>query len=243
MDLNHLMSKASKKVELLSASRATSPTELAERIVNRYRWVARNRALGWFVTIALLAVAVLVVSTDTVNGRSATVVWLVWLTIAQLWFLARYTALAAAPIAYFTLLSHLPPPAPRNAREDAAQRIVRFTLAVTAAASLTVFGLHREYQLSALESIDTSDNTELQSAVHAARQSVESSWWLSSAVVLGLAIVVGVGRWARTIDLTLYSAGVYPPHRQGRLQSGTQYVAAAAAFGGTLGALFAAVVA
>lgn len=243
MDLNHLMSKASEKVELLSAPRATSPTELAERIVNRYRWVARNRARGWIAGVALLAVVVLVASTDTVSGRNATVIWLIWLTMVQLWFLARYTALASAPIAYFTLLSHLPPPSPRNAREDAGQRIVRFTLAVASAASLTVFGLHREYQLSALESVDTSDNTELQAAVQAARQSVESSWWLSSVVVLGLAIVVGVGRWARTVDLTLYSAGVHPPHRHGRLPSGTQYIAAAAAFGGTLGALFAAVMA
>jgi hypothetical protein len=241
MSLDRPITRTTETIEVLLGLRTASPPELVERIVSRYRLVDRHRDHGWIAIVAVFVVAVAVVSTDAVAGRSTAVVWLAWLMLAECWLLARYTPLVAAPVAYVGLLSHLPPPAPRNAREDAGQRVVRFTLAVSAAALLTMFGLHREYQLGGLDAIDTANNPELEAAVLAARQSVESSWWLSTVIVLAVAIAIGVSRWLRDIDRSLYDAGVFPPGRQLSQPSGTQYFATVVAVGGTLSALFAVV--
>lgn len=241
MSVDRPIIRTTETVEMLLGWRAASPVQLVERIAARYRWVARHRDHGWLAIVALFVAVVVVVSSDAVAGRSTAVVWLVWMVIAECWLLARYTPLVAAPVTYVGLLSHLPAPEPRNAREDAAQRVARFTLAVSAAALLTMFGLHREYQLGGLDAIDTSANPELEAAVFGARQSVESSWLLSTVVVLAVAITMGVSRWLRNVARSLYDAGLCPSGRQLRQPSAAQYFAAVAAVGGTTSALCAAV--
>lgn len=109
--------------------------------------------------------------------------------------------LVAAPATHVGLPPHLPAPEPRNAREDAVQRVVRFALAVSAAALLTIFGLHREYQLGGINAIDTSANAEHETAVLDARQSVESSRTVSTVItviVLAIPITIGLSRWLRS---------------------------------------------
>lgn len=241
VSLDRPMTRTTETLEVLFGWRTAPPVPLVERIMAQYRWVARYRDHGWVAIVALFVAVVASVNTDAGAGRSTATVWLAWLVIAECWLMARYTPLVAAPVAYVGLLSHLPAPEPRNAREDAVQRVVRFTLAVSAAASLTMFGLHREYQLGGLDAIDTTTNAELEAAVLAARQSVESSWWLGTIVVLAVAIVVGVSRWLRDVDRSLYDAGICPPDRRNRQPSGMQYFAVVAAFAGTLIALLAVV--
>lgn len=106
--------------------------------------------------------------------------------------------LVAAPATHVGLPPHLPAPEPRNAREDAVQRVVRFALAVSAAALLTIFGLHREYQLGGINAIDTSANAEHETAVLDARQSVESSRTVITVIVLAIPITIGLSRWLRS---------------------------------------------
>ena len=92
-----------------------------------------------------------------------------------------------------------------------------------------------------LNAIDTSANAELETAVLDARQSVESSWTLSTVIVLAITITVGLSRWWRGVDLSLYDAGLCSSSRQLRQPSATQYFAAVAVVGCTLSSLLAAV--
>ena len=74
---------------MLLERRTAPPAQLAERIAARYRWVAGQCDPGWLAIVVLFIVAVAVVSSDAVASRSTAVVWLVWMMVAEYWFLAR----------------------------------------------------------------------------------------------------------------------------------------------------------